>query len=275
MNSVHGLFDPASSTLTYVVWDAVTRDAVVIDPVLDFDPATQITAQSNLDKLKLFVNGYGLRVHWILDTHAHADHLSGAPLLKREWPGALWGVSAALSQVFENFKKVFAWPASVELKKLGVDRWFEDGEEFSAGSLRVSCLATPGHTPACMTYKIGGAIFTGDAIFMPDGGTGRCDFPGGSASTLYDSIWGKLYALPDSTRVFVGHDYQPGGRPLRFQTTIGEQKRSNIHLHGGVSKAEFVAFREARDKTLTAPRLLNPSLDWNLGARQLVKGELC
>jgi glyoxylase-like metal-dependent hydrolase (beta-lactamase superfamily II) len=271
MTSVHGIFDPASSTMTYVVWDTHTRDAIVIDPVLDYDPATQTTSQGNIGKLKWFVNSQELVVRWIVDTHAHADHLSGGSILKGVWPSALWGVSAAMGQVFANFQRVFAWPKSVELKKMGVDRWFHDGEEFTAGPIRVSCLATPGHTPACMTYKIGGAIFTGDALMMPDAGTGRCDFPGGSAAALYDSIWGKLYSLPDSTEVYVGHDYQPGGRALRFHSTIGEEKRSNIHLRIGTSKADFVVFREARDKTLTAPRLLNPSLDWNLGAHQVVK----
>jgi glyoxylase-like metal-dependent hydrolase (beta-lactamase superfamily II) len=271
MISVHGFFDPASSTLTYAVWDSVTRDAVVIDPVLDYEPATRATSTGNLEKLKTFISGHGLRVHWVIDTHAHADHLSGGSLLKRVWPEAQWGVSASLSKVFENFKKVFAWPATVKLEDLGLDRWLQDGEEFSAGSLRVRAIATPGHTPACMTYRIGDNLFTGDAIFMPDAGTGRCDFPGGSAAALYDSIWGRLYSLPDATKIFVGHDYQPGGRPLRYQTTVGEQKRSNIHLRAGTSKADFIAFREGRDKTLSAPRLLNPSLDWNLGARQIVK----
>lgn len=271
MTSVHGLFDPASSTLTYVVWDTLTRDAIVIDPVLDYDPATQTTAQGNIGKLRWFMHANGLIVRWIVDTHAHADHLSAGPILKKLWPEALWGVSAAMASVFENFQKVFAWPKSVALNKLGIDRWFHDGEEFTAGPLRVQCISTPGHTPACMTFKVGNAIFTGDALFMPDAGTGRCDFPGGSCEDLYDSIWGKLYSLPDETDVFVGHDYQPGGRPLRFHSTIGEEKQHNIHLRIGTSRAEFVAFRSGRDKTLSPPRLLNPSLDWNLGAHQLVK----
>jgi len=271
MTQIQGYFDSATSTLSYVVWDSISLDAIVIDPVLDFDPATQLTSQNSLEKIRRFVDGKGLRVTWVIDTHVHADHLTGAWLLRRHWPALQWGMSATMFEVFANFSKVFAWPKTLRLEDLGVDRWFRDGEEFSAGSLRVQVIATPGHTPACTTYKIGDAIFTGDALFMPDAGTGRCDFPGGSASQLYDSIWQRLYSLPDSTRVFVGHDYQPGGRPLRFQSTIGDQKAHNIHLRANTSRDEFIKFREGRDKTLSAPRLLNPSLDWNLGAYQLVR----
>jgi len=268
---VHGFFDPASSTLTYAVWDRSTGDAVIIDPVMDYDPATQITSCKSLEKVAHFTKSKNLRIHWVIDTHVHADHLTSAGCVRGTWPGVQWGMSARMHEVFENFSKVFAWPKTLKLSALGVDRWLHDGEEFAAGSLRVQAMATPGHTPACTTFKIGDAIFTGDALFMPDGGTGRCDFPGGSASALYDSIWGKLYVLPDRTRVFVGHDYQPNGRPLRFQTTIGEQKAANIHLRAGTSRDEFIKFREGRDKTLSPPRLLNPSLDWNLGAHQVVK----
>jgi glyoxylase-like metal-dependent hydrolase (beta-lactamase superfamily II) len=268
---LHAFFDPASSTLTYVVWDDVSRDAVVIDPVLDYDPATQITSRHSLEKLKQFVARKRLHVHWILDTHAHADHLSGARELKAEWPGTRWALGRAMNEVFENFRKVLAWPKTVRLEKLGVDLWLNDGEEFTAGTLRLQALSTAGHTPACLTYRIGDSLFTGDALMMPDAGTGRCDFPGGNAGQLYDSIWGKLYSYPEHFRVFVGHDYQPGGRPLRYQTTIGEEKAANIHLRQSTSREEFILFREGRDKTLSAPRLLQPSLDWNLGAHQLVK----
>lgn len=268
---IHAFFDSASSTLTYVVWDPVTLDAVVIDPVLDYDPATQVTSKRSAEQVRAFAVDKGLRVHWVLETHAHADHLSSARELKKIFVGAEWGMGERMGEVFANFAKVLAWPKSVTLNTLGVDRWFRDGEEFTSGSLRIQAISTPGHTPACLTYKIGEALFTGDAIFMPDSGTGRCDFPGGSATTLYDSIWGKLYQFPDTYRIYVGHDYQPGGRPLRYQTTVGEQKANNIHLRESTSRADFVAFREGRDKTLSAPRLLQPSLDWNLGAHQLVK----
>lgn len=268
---IHAFFDPASSTLTYVVWDPVTSDAVVIDPVLDFEPATQVTSGHSFEKVARFVKEKGLRAHWVLETHAHADHLSAARELKSELPGMQWAMCERMAEVFANFSKVLAWPKSVSLASLGVDRWLRDGEELTAGSLRLQAVATPGHTPACLTFKIGESLFTGDALMMPDAGTGRCDFPGGSASLLYDSIWKKLYAFPDSFRVYVGHDYQPGGRPLKYQTTIGEEKATNIHLRESTAKEDFVKFREGRDKTLSAPRLLQPSLDWNLGAHQLVK----
>jgi glyoxylase-like metal-dependent hydrolase (beta-lactamase superfamily II) len=267
---VHAFYHRPSSTLTYVLWDG-QGDAVVIDPVIDYDPATQMVSTASLEKLRHFVARKQLRVHWILETHVHADHLSGARELKREWPSARWGMGAAIHTVLENFRKAFAWSNEVQLARLGVDRLFGDGEEFTAGGLRLQALSTPGHTPACVTYKIGRKLFTGDAIMMPDGGTGRCDFPGGSAAQLYRSIWSKLYAFPAEYQVYVGHDYQPAGRPLRYMTTIGEQKAKNIHLRTTTSSEDFISFREGRDKSLSAPRLLNPSLDWNLGAHQLVK----
>lgn len=268
---VHTLFDAPTSTLTYVVWDESTRDAVVIDPVLNYDPSTGELSTVSLAQLVHFVRTMDLTVHWVLDTHAHADHLSAAKDMKFLGLARAWGVSSKMNQVFATFSKEFGWPRSVRLEDLGVDRWFEDGEEFSAGSFRIQALATPGHTPACTTFLIGKWLFTGDALFMPDSGVGRCDFPGGSASMLYDSVWGRIYALPEHFEIFVGHDYQPGGRPLRYRTTVGEQKAGNIHLRASTSKAEFVKFREGRDKTLSAPRLLQPALDWNLGAHQLVK----
>lgn len=269
--SVHAFFDKATSTLTYVVWDEVTRDAVVIDPVLDFDPTTQIVSTSSLNQLSHFLTSKNLIVHWVLDTHAHADHLSGAHELKSFCRAQAWAVSEKMSEVFATFAKIFAWPKSLKLEDLGVDRFLKDGEEWRAGSLQIQALATPGHTSACTTFRIGDKLFTGDALFMPDSGVGRCDFPGGSAATLYDSVWGKIYAFPEHFEIYVGHDYQPGGRPLRYRTTVGEEKAGNIHLNAGTNKADFIRFREGRDKTLSAPRLLNPSLDWNLGAHQLVK----
>lgn len=268
---LQAFYDDVTATLTYVVWDVVSLDAVVIDPVLDFDPATQLTTRKSLNKLLSFVKGKELNVHWVLETHAHADHLSAAREICAEIPGCEWAMSARMNEVFENFKKVYSWPATARLDKLGVSRWLADGEELTAGSLRIQAIATPGHTPACMTLKIGEMLFTGDALFMPDSGVGRCDFPGGSAESLYQSVWGKLYAMPDDYRIYVGHDYKPKGRQLEFQTTVGEQKAGNIHLNGATSRAEFIAFREGRDKTLSAPRLLAPSLDWNLGAHQVVK----
>ncbi len=271
MISVHSLFDKATSTLTYVVWDPATRDALIIDPVLDFNPATQMVSRESLNQLRHFISTMDLRVHWVIETHAHADHLTSARELKQLGLAQSFGVSEKMNEVFATFAKVFSWPKSVNLAKMGIDRFFRDGEEFTAGSIRVRALATPGHTSACTTFVIEDKLFTGDALFMPDSGVGRCDFPGGSAATLYDSVWGKIYAFPDEYKIYVGHDYQPGGRPLRFRSTVGEQKLLNIHLRESTSKADFVRFRESRDKTLSAPRLLNPSLDWNLGAHQIVK----
>jgi glyoxylase-like metal-dependent hydrolase (beta-lactamase superfamily II) len=269
--AVHVFFDPASSTLTYAVWDASTLDAVLIDPVLDFDPATQMTSRSSAARLLEFVRSKKLHVHWVLETHAHADHLTSGRELRADLPAARWGMGARMREVFDNFRKVLGWPAALQLADLGVDRWFQDGEEFTAGSLRLQAIATPGHTPACLTYRVGEWLFTGDALFMPDGGVGRCDFPGGNGNALYDSVWGKIYSFPDHFVTLPGHDYQPEGRPLRYQATVGEQKAANIHLRANTAREDFIKFREGRDKTLSPPRQLTPSLDWNLGAHQIVK----
>ncbi len=267
---VQHFFDSVSSSLTYVVWDSATRDAVVIDPVLDFDVCTQALSQQSLHQVELFVLQNQLRVRWILETHAHADHLSASREAKHLWPRSHWGMASATSVVFENLRAARHWPAHLTLAGLGVDRWLNDGEELLAGTLRVQILATPGHTPSCLTYQIGDSLFVGDLLLMPDAGTGRCDFPGGSAAELYNSVFTKLYTLPDHYKTYVGHDYQPGGRPLSFQSAIGEQKRANIHLQAATAKPAFVSFRETRDKGLTVPRLITPSLDWNLGAHQIV-----
>lgn len=263
-------FDSATSTLSYVVWDKLSGDAVVIDPVMDYDPGLKQISWDSVRRLEHFVTSKSLQVHWILDTHVHADHLSSSRLMKQIWPGALWGMAASIDLVFKNFQKFYKWPPSVKLEDLGIDRKFRDGESFSAGAMQWSVIATPGHTPACLTYRLGGWLFTGDAIMMPDGGVGRCDFPGGSAAQLYDSVWGRIFGLQDSVQIFVGHDYQPGGRTLRYQTAVGEERVSNIHLQSSTSQDAFIAFREARDKTLKEPRLLAESMDWNLGAHQIV-----
>ncbi len=268
---LHSIFDSATFTLTYIVWHPQTRAAIIIDPVFDFDPATQLLSHHSVQKVVDFVSAKELRVQWIFETHAHADHLSSARELRALFPGSQWAMSAAMAEVFATFKKVLGWPADLTIEQLGVDRWLRDQEEIAVDGFTVQALATPGHTPACMTLRIGDWLFTGDALLMPDSGVGRCDFPGGSAEKLYDSIFGKIYALPDHCQVFVGHDYQPGGRSLRFQASLAEQKESNIHLRSGQSRAEFVEFRQSRDKSLGSPRLLQPSLDWNLGVHQIVK----
>jgi len=261
-------FDPATYTLTYLVIDEKTRDAVVIDPVLDFDPPSGKVTDTSLQELVNEINDQKLIVRAILETHAHADHLSSSQLLKQLFPHAILGIGEKIKVVQEVFKAHFNIP---ELKADGsqFDYLFKDFEEKSFGSLKMKAIPTPGHTPACMSYLFEDAIFTGDALFMPDYGTGRCDFPKGSAKELYHSITNNLYTLPDKTRVFVGHDYSPNGREMRFETNILESKRSNIQLPQGRSKEEFVQFREGRDKTLSAPRLLLPSIQVNIDAGHL------
>ena len=264
---VEPFFDPPTFTLTYVVFDPATRDAVVIDPVLDFDPASGTTSTIAADRVSAYVRGHELRLHHVLETHAHADHLSASQLLRRRF-GAQIAISERIREVQATFKPIFDLPPSFATDGSQFDRLLADGEAVSAGSLAIEVIATPGHTPACVTFKIEDALFTGDALFTEDYGTGRCDFPRGSAEALYDSIQ-KLYALPDASRVFVGHDYQPGGRAVRWETTIGASKARNPQLDGGTSKAAFVAARQARDATLAAPRLLFPSVQVNIDAGRL------
>jgi len=267
---IQAFFDPATWTLTYLAWDPDTRDAVIIDPVMDFDPVAVEVADHSTQKIIDVVREKGLKVHLVFDTHAHADHLSGFQHLKAEL-GAKIGIGGQIGAVQEVFKSIF------NLEDLATDgsQWdvlFHDGEVVEAGSLKIEPMHSPGHTPACYAYKIGDVVFAGDVIFMPDFGTGRCDFPGGSAEDLYDSIQ-RLYALPDDTRVFVAHDYQPGGRELKYETTIGQSKVENVHLKAGTTKEEFVAFRTARDATLKPPRLIFQSLQVNANAGKLPEPE--
>ena len=264
---VEPFFDPPTFTLTFVVFDPSTRDAVVIDPVLDFDPPSGTTATTAVDRVSEYVRGKELRLHYVLETHAHADHLSASQLLRRRF-GAKIAIGERIREVQATFKPIFDLPASFATDGSQFDRLLTDGEVVRAGALSVEVIATPGHTPACVTFKIDDALFTGDALFTEDYGTGRCDFPRGSAEALYDSIQ-KLYALPDATRVFVGHDYQPGGRAVRWETTIGASKAQNPQLHATTAKAAFVSARQARDATLAAPRLLFPSVQVNIDAGRL------
>ncbi|AKV04445.1 Zn-dependent hydrolase, including glyoxylase [Labilithrix luteola] len=262
---IETLFDPATSTLTYIVFDPKSRDAVVIDPVLDYDPLASSTSTRSLETLEALLRKHDLRVHYILETHAHADHISGSQYLKKRF-GAKVGIGARIRDVQKLFRDVFDLPAAFAIDGSQFDRLFDDGEKIVAGTLELEVMATPGHTPACVTYKIEDAIFAGDAIFIEDSGTGRCDFPAGSAEDLYTSIHERLYELPDATRVFVGHDYQPDGRPLRSETTIGAEKEKNIQLRASTTREEFVKMRTARDATLAAPRLLYPSVQVNVDA---------
>jgi glyoxylase-like metal-dependent hydrolase (beta-lactamase superfamily II) len=265
---VQEFFDPKTFTLTYVVFDEASKDAVVIDPVLDFDPLTVATSTQSVDRVVDFVHAQGLRVRLILETHAHADHLSGAQPLK-ELFGAPIVIGARITEVQTIFRDVFDLGERLKTDGSQFDRLAQDGETLDAGTLKLRVLATPGHTPACVSYQIGDAVFTGDALFIEDYGTGRCDFPAGSASDLYASVHDKLYSLPDATRVFVGHDYQPDGRAMRAETTIGASKHGNIQLKAETSREAFVKLRTDRDKTLSPPTLLFPSVQVNVDAGRL------
>ena len=263
---VRAFFDPDTFTLTYVVFDPASRDAVVIDPVLDYDPLASRTSTGSVDAVVAFALAQELKVHYVLETHAHADHLTGSQRLKRRL-GARIAIGEGIREVQAAFQEL------LDLRHLAgdghqFDRLLSDGERLTCGTLEVETIATPGHTRACVTYRIGDALFTGDALFMHDYGTGRCDFPGGSAEALYASVQ-RLYALPDELRVHPGHDYQPGGRPVAWETTIGRSKRENPQLRADTSKEEFVAMRTARDRTLPAPRLLYQSIQVNLDGGQL------
>jgi len=264
--NLQAFFDPDTFTLTYVVFDPASRDAVVIDPVLDYDVLASRTSTRSVERIAALVRERELRVHYVLETHAHADHLSGSQWLKQHL-GAKVAVGEGIREVQATFRDALDLP-QLATDGSQFDRLLADGEVVTAGTLRIETIATPGHTPACVTYKIGDALFTGDALFMHDYGTGRCDFPRGSAEALYDSVM-RLYALPDATRVFPGHDYQPNGREVAWETTIGRSKRENPQLRATTSKDEFVALRTARDRTLQAPRLLYPSVQINLDAGRL------
>ncbi len=265
MNIQH-FYDAATYTLTYVVFDPATRDAVVIDPVLDFDPASGRTSTASIEQVEAFVRREGLRVHAVFETHAHADHLSGSQYLRTRF-GARVAIGRRITEVQQTFRPIFGNPMAVDGSQF--DALLDDFARVQAGSLCIEVLPTPGHTPACVSLKIEDAVFTGDALFIEDYGTGRCDFPRGDAEALYHSVHEVLYALPDATRVFVGHDYQPNGRALRFETTIGAEKRANVQLSIETTREAFVSFRRTRDAGLAAPRLLFPSVQVNIDAGRL------
>lgn len=269
---VEAFFDDGRTwTLTYVVYDDHSKDAVIIDPVLDLDTTPWRTFTDSIDKVAAFVAAQGLKVHWVLDTHVHADHLSGAHALKDRF-GSKAAIGSNIAVVQEIFKGAFNLAKDFPTDGRQFDRLLEDGDVLEAGTLKIEVMHTPGHTPACNTYRIGDAVFTGDVLFIPDIGVARCDFPRGSARDLYRSVTRRLYTLPDDTRVFVGHDY-PDGRAMRCMTTIGESKRDNVDLPAGRSEEEFVQRITARDKQLSAPRLLFPSLQVNINAGVLPNAE--
>ena len=268
--AVKEFFDRATWTLTFVAFDEKTKDAVIIDPVLDYDPGASKVSTESVAEVVAFVKKQDLKVHYILETHAHADHLSGSQVLKKEFPKAKLAIGERIRDVQKLFKGVFGLGENFATDGSQFDQLLKDGQEIVAGALKIKTLFTPGHTPACASYLINDeSLFTGDALFMPDYGTGRCDFPAGSAETLYDSVTQRIYSLPDHVKIYVGHDYMPGGRSVEFQSTVGEEKRKNIQLRAETEKAEFVAFRNDRDKTLAAPRLLLPSVQVNIDAGNL------
>lgn len=270
--NIEPFFDKDTWTLSYVVYDDDSKDAIVLDPVWDYDPASSTMSTNSIDHVFEFIKSKELQVHFILDTHAHADHVSGSQVLKQKIPTAKVGIGIHITKVQSVFKSVFHLHPEFKVDGSQFDLLLEQGKTYHAGTLKVQVIYTPGHTPACSSYIIEDAVFTGDTLFMPDYGTGRCDFPAGSASDLYDSVQ-KIYQLPDSMRVFTGHDYMPNGRNLRFESTIKEQKQNNIHINLKTTKNDFIAFRTQRDKTLSAPRLLLPSVQVNIDAGHLPKKE--
>lgn len=264
---VRGFFDPATHTVTYLVSDPATGQAAIIDPVLDFDAASARTSTRSIDAVMAALRSEALTLALVLETHAHADHLTAAAYL-RATTGVSIGIGGRITQVQSAFGPLFG---ADDVRPDGAifDHLYADGDAFALGDLKVEVIHTPGHTPACVSYRIGDAVFTGDTLFMPDYGTARTDFPGGDARTLYRSIQ-RLLALPDETRIFVGHDYLPKGRSdYRFEATVAEQRAQNIHIGDGVSEDAFVALREARDATLNAPQLILPSLQINIRAGDL------
>lgn len=262
---VKTFFDGPTFTATHVVWDPATKRAAIVDSVLDFDQASGRTHTGSAEAVVAFVQSEGLSVDWILETHAHADHLSAAPFLKEKLGGTIV-IGADITTVQRTFATVFNEPASFAQDGSQFDKLMADGETFSIGSIPAVALHVPGHTPACLAFAIGDAVFVGDTLFMPDYGTARCDFPGGDARTLYRSIR-RLMELPDETRVFLCHDYQaPGRNTYVWETTIAAQREGNIQVHEGVSEEEFVAMREARDATLAMPKLILPSVQVNIRA---------
>ena len=259
---VTAFFDAATSTVSYVVKDPASRACAIIDSVMDIDYAAGRISYESADEIIRFVTEQGLEVEWLIETHAHADHLSAAPYIQGRLGGRL-GIGENIRIVQEVFGKIFNEGTAFQRDGSQFDRLFKDGDTYRIGAMTAFAMLTPGHTPACMTHVIGGAAFVGDTLFMPDGGTARADFPGGDARVLYRSIR-RVLALPPETRLFMCHDYGPGGREIRWETTVAEERAHNIHVRDGITEDEFVAMREARDKTLARPKLMIPSIQVNI-----------
>jgi len=268
---IRAFFDEPTNTVTYLVWDPATLRGVAIDPVLDFDPASGSVDDGSVEQLLEAAEELGVGIEWVLETHIHADHLSGAPLIKAR-TGARIGIGEHVREVQNIFRPIFG-AEDVKAEGGDFDRLFKDGDRLDVGGLAIEVMHTPGHTPACVSYRIGSAVFVGDTLFMPDYGTARTDFPGGCARQLYRSIR-RLLSLPSETRLFMCHDYKaPGRDQFAWETTVAEERSSNKHVHDGVSEDEFVAMRLERDKGLATPRLLIPSIQVNMRAGRFPPAE--
>ena len=270
--NITSFFDEPTNTVTYLVADPETKSCAIIDSVLDYDANSGRTTTASADAVIAFIKQGGLSVEWILETHAHADHFSAAPYLQKQVGGVI-----AIGEHIPDIQRVFGglFNSGEEFKVDGSQfgRLFKDNETFKIGNLEAKIIYVPGHTPACVAYHIGDAVFVGDTLFMPDYGSARCDFPGGDAGTLYDSVQ-KLYALPDETRMYLCHDYKAKGRDdYAWETTVGEQKKSNVHMNTSVTRSEFIKMRTARDKTLGMPKLILPSIQVNMRAGELPEPE--
>ena len=261
---VQAFFDEATNTISYIVKDPTSKSCAIIDSVMDIDYAAGRITFDHADELIRQIETQGLTLEWIIETHVHADHLSAAPYIQQKLGGKI-GVGSKITVVQETFGKVFNEGTEFQRDGSQFDALFEDGDTYMIGNMQAFAMYTPGHTPACMVHVMGDAAFVGDTLFMPDGGSARCDFPGGSAEDLYDSIM-KVLALPDEMRLFMCHDYGPNGRDIAWETSVGEEKAHNIHVGGGKTKEDFVKFRTERDAQLAMPKLIIPSLQVNMRA---------
>ena len=261
---IKSFFDPGTWTFTYVVYEKPNTPCVVIDSVMNYDPKSGRTSSTSADEVIDFIQKNHLKLEWILETHAHADHLSAAPYIQHQLGGKI-AIGHHIQEVQKVFKGIFNLEPEFKVDGSQFDYLIEEGKNLEFGNLSIHPIFVPGHTPACMAYEIGDAIFVGDTLFMPDVGTARCDFPGGSANNLYKSIQ-KILSYPDNTRLFMCHDYPPSNRPVAYETTVAKQKKDNIHIHDGISEGQFVEMRTKRDKTLQMPVLLLPSIQVNVRA---------
>jgi len=264
---VHGIFDKATWTITYIVHQGIGTACAVIDSVLDYDPKSGRTTTTSAEKVVDYVKANQLQVEWILETHAHADHVSAAPFLKKQLGGKM-AIGDHITEVQKVFKGIFNLESTFKQDGSQFDHLLASDEEFKVGELVGKVLFVPGHTPACVAYQFGDAVFVGDTMFMPDVGTARCDFPGGDARSLYASTR-RILSLPNETRLFMCHDYPPTERPIAFETTVAEQRAKNIHVHDGITEVEFVEMRTKRDATLEMPVLILPTVQINIRAGEL------